>query len=90
MGHLVLGCKPSDLATELNSSKANAGKELSLSRWCIASLYIYHFSSVIDFLSEKYIGSTGHRYSWYQDRRYSEDANGETRTRNPFVINRVL
>ena len=25
-----------------------AGKELSLSSWCIASLYIYQFSTVID------------------------------------------
>ena len=32
-----------ELAT-LNSSKAIAGKELSLSSWCIASLYVYHFS----------------------------------------------
>ena len=30
------------------------------------SLYIYHFSTVIDFSSEKYGGSTGHRNSWYQ------------------------
>ena len=29
-------------AIELYSSKAIAGKELSLSSWCIAS-YIYHF-----------------------------------------------
>ena len=29
-------------------------------------------------------------YSWYQRRRYSEDASGETRTRNPSVINRVF
>ena len=50
------------------SSKAIAGKELSLSSWCIASLYIYHFSTVIDFSSEKYSGSTGHRNSWYQQR----------------------
>ena len=49
---------------ELYSSKAIAGKELSLSSWCIASLYIYHFSTVIDFSSEKYSGSTGHRNSW--------------------------
>ena len=34
-----LGYKPSALAIELNSSKAIAGKELSLSSWCIASLY---------------------------------------------------
>ena len=40
-----------------------------LSRWCIALLYIYDFSSVIDFSSEKYIVSTGHRYSWCQQRR---------------------
>ena len=41
-----LGYKPSALTIELNSSKASAGKKLSLSRWCIASLYIYHFSCV--------------------------------------------
>ena len=34
----------------------------------ITSLYIYHFSTVVDFLSEKYSGSTGHRNSWYQQR----------------------
>ena len=54
------------LAIELYSSKAVAEKELSLSSWCIASLYIYNFSTVIDFSSEKYNGSTGHRNSWYQ------------------------
>ena len=46
--------------------KAIGGKELSLSSWCIASFYFYHFSTVIDFSSEKYSGSTGHRNSWYQ------------------------
>ena len=30
------------------------------------SLYISHFLTVIDFSSEKYSGSTGHRNSWYQ------------------------
>ena len=53
-------------AIELCSSKAIAGKELSLSSWCTASLYFYHFSTVIDFSSEKHSGSTGHRNSWYQ------------------------
>ena len=44
--------------------KAIAGKQLSLSSWCIvASLDIYHFSTVIDFSPEKYSGSTGHRNS---------------------------
>ena len=33
-----------------------------------SSLYIYHFSIVVDFLSEKYSGPTGHRNSWYQQR----------------------
>ena len=37
-----LDYKPSALAIEPYSSKAIAGKELSLSSWCIASLYIYH------------------------------------------------
>ena len=45
---------------------AIAVKELSLSSWCIASLYIYHFLTVIDFSSKKYSGSTGHRNSWCQ------------------------
>ena len=62
--------KPSALAIELTSSKATAGKELSLSSWCIASLYIYHCSTVVDFLSEKYSGSTRHRNSWYQQRYF--------------------
>ena len=65
-----LGYKPSALAIELTSSKAIAGKELSLSSWCIASLYIYHCSTVADFSSEKYSGSTGHRNSWYQQRNF--------------------
>ena len=34
----TLDYKPSALAIELYSSKAIAGKELSLSSWCIASL----------------------------------------------------
>ena len=63
--------KPSALAIELYSSKAIAGKELSLSSWCIASLFIYHFSTVTDFSSEKYSGSTGHSHCkflyWYQE-----------------------
>ena len=63
-----LGYKPSALAIELTSSKAIAGKDFSLSSWSIASLYIYHFSTVVDFSSEKYSGSAGHRNSWYQQR----------------------
>ena len=61
-----LGYKLNALAIELNSSKAIAGKELSLSSWYVASLYVYHFATVVDFSSEKYSGSTGHRNSWYQ------------------------
>ena len=30
------------------------------------TLYIYNFSTVVDFSSEKYSGSTGHKNSWYQ------------------------
>ena len=37
----TLGYKLSVLGIELTSSKAIAGKELSLSSWCIALLYIY-------------------------------------------------
>ena len=60
--------KPSAPAIELNNSKAIAGKGLSLSSWCIVSIYIHHFSTVVDFSSEKYSGSTGHRNSSYQYR----------------------
>ena len=50
--------------------------------------YIFIISStVVDFSSEKNSGSTGHRISCREI--YTEDANGETRTRNPLVINRV-
>ena len=56
----------SALAIELNNSKAITRKELSLSSQCIASLYVYHFSTVVDFSSEKYSGSTGHKSCWYQ------------------------
>ena len=47
----IYNYKPSALAIELTSSKAIAGKELSLSSWCISSLYIYHFSTVADKLN---------------------------------------
>ena len=60
------GLHTSAVAIKLYSSKAIVGKEVSLSSWCIASLYIYHFSTVIDFSSEKYSGSTGHRNSFHQ------------------------
>ena len=82
--------KPSALAIELYSSKAIAGKELSLSSWCIASLYIYHFSTVNDFSSEKYSGSTDTGTSGTSREIYSEDADSETRTRNPWITNPVL
>ena len=36
-----------------------------------------YYSSVVDF-SEKYIVSTEHKNSWYQQTRYSEDAEGKT------------
>ena len=61
-----LGYKPSALAIELTSSKAIAGKELSLSSCRIASLYVDHCSAVADFSAEKYSGSTGHRNSYYK------------------------
>ena len=37
------------------------------------SLLFYHISSVIDFLSEKYICSTGHKDSWYLQNKLSGD-----------------
>ena len=83
-----LGYKLIALAIELNISKATAGKELSLSSWCIASLYIYHFSTVVDFSYEKYRGSTGQTGTLGTSREiYSEDADDGTQTRNPSVIN---
>ena len=55
------------------------------------SLYIYHFSTVIDFSPEKYHGSTGHTGIPGTSRGiYSEDDDGETRTRNPWITNPVL
>ena len=57
---------PNVLAIELYSSKTIAGKESSLSSWCIASLYIYHFSTPVDFSSKKNSWPTGHRTFQYQ------------------------
>ena len=39
---------------------------IKMSRDLSSSLYIYHFSTVVDFLSEKYSDSTGYRNSWDQ------------------------
>ena len=58
--------KPALKPLSYTAKFAIAGKELSLSSWSIASLYIYHLSTVIDVSSEKYSGSNGHRNSWYQ------------------------
>ena len=41
-------------------------------------LYIYNFSTVNDFLSLKYSGSTGHGTPGTSREIYSEDADGET------------
>ena len=65
------------------------------------SLYIYHFSTVIDFSSEKYKGSTVVQYRstvvlpdtgtpGTSGEIYSEDADGETRSCNPWITNPVL
>ena len=86
----TLDYKPSALAIELYSSKAIAGKELSLPSWCIESLYIYHFSTVIDFSSEKYSGSLDTGTPGTSGEIYSEDADAQTRTRNPWITNPVL
>ena len=53
------------------------------SHFTLTPVIYFYFSLVIDFSSEKYIVSTGHRYSWYQQRRYSEDTVGETPAHNP-------
>ena len=50
--HNPLVINPSALAIKLISSKAIAGKKLSLSSWCTALLCIYHFSTVVYFSSE--------------------------------------
>ena len=39
-----------------------------------SSLLFYHISSVIDFSSEKYMCSTGHKDSWYLQSEFSDDA----------------
>ena len=44
----------------------------------MSSLYIYHFSTVTDFSSEKYSGSTGTETPGTGREIYSEDAEDET------------
>ena len=48
---------------------------------------LYQSSPVVDISSKKYIVSTGHRYSWYHQRRCNEDADGEARIPNPQPLN---
>ena len=83
----LLSYKQNALDTELNRLKTIPGKELSLSSWCIASLYIYHFLTVVDFSSEWYLLETGTPGT--SKEIYFQDANGETQTLNPSVINRA-
>ena len=64
MNSQPLAYKLSVLAIELNSSIAIAGKGLSLSSWFIASLYIFHFSTVVDLSSEKYIACSQAHAVW--------------------------
>ena len=83
--------KPSALAIEVYRSKANAGKELSLSRWCIASLYMFiisqlwltsHPRSTVILLDTE-TPSTSKEI-------YNDDAKGETGTHNPWITNPML
>ena len=41
----------------------NSAQKLKNKNSLVVSLYVYHFSTVVDFSSEKYSGSTGHRNS---------------------------
>ena len=41
----------------------NSAKKLKNRNNLVVSLYVYQFSTVVDFSSEKYSGSTGHRNS---------------------------
>ena len=76
-----LGYKPSALAIELCSTKAIARKELSLSNWSIASLYISllcltsHLRSTVVLLENRTPG-TGREI-------YSKDVDDETSARDP-------
>ena len=55
-----------------------------------SSLYIYHFSTVVDFSSEKLAVVVLDTLTPGTSREiYSETADNETRPRNPLVINRV-
>ena len=49
-----------------NSHFGSLSIRLLMLKQSASSLYIHHFSTVIDFSSKKYSGSTGHKNSWYQ------------------------
>ena len=61
-------------------------------RYGIWSLCIYHFSTVVDFSSEKFlrVGLLDTGTPSINREIYSENADDGTRTRNPSIINRVL
>ena len=85
-----LDYKPSALAIELYSSKAVAGKELSLYSWCIASLYIYHFSTVTDFSPGSTVVLLDTEIPATSREIYIKDDDGETRICNYWMTNPVL
>ena len=62
------------------AQKEIAFKEVSLSSWCIASLYIYNFSTVIDFLPKSAVVLQDKGIRCTSKEIDSEDADGETRT----------
>ena len=84
------GLQTQALAIELYSSKAIAGKEFRLSSWWIASLYIYHFSTVIDFSTRSTVVLLDTETPGTRREIYSEDGKGEARTRNPWITNPVV
>ena len=75
--------KPSALAIELYSSTAIAQKELSSSSWCIASLYIYLFSTVLTSHTRSTVLLLDTRTPGTSGEIYKEDANGRLELATP-------
>ena len=84
------GLQTQALAIEPYSSKAIAGKELSLSSWWIVSLYIHHFSTVIDFSTRSRVVLLDTGTPGTSREIYSEDGKGEARSRKTWITNPVL
>ena len=85
-----LDYKPSALAIELYSSICYCWEGVEFIQLVYFIIIYLSFLTVIEISSDKYSGLLDTGTPGTSREAHSEDANGETRTRNPWITNSVL